>query len=189
MFLLLLTTNLISSFLLILRNNFCSNQNMEILDDIWGKGNTLTSLQMGCRAIVIFIIALLLIRLSGRRSFGMKTASDNIIVILLGAILSRAVVGASPFLPIVTASFIIAFSHRLLSYIKVIIKDSGKWIDGKKILLYDEGEFLLKNMHRALVSYEDILQAVRLSAGNEDFSQISKIYMEQNGEMSIIKKI
>jgi uncharacterized membrane protein YcaP (DUF421 family) len=153
---------------------------MEILDDIWGKGNTLTSLQMGCRAIVIFIIALLLIRLSGRRSFGMKTASDNIIVILLGAILSRAVVGASPFLPIVTASFIIAFSHRLLSYIKVIIKTRGNGLTVRKFC-YDEGEFLLKNMHRALVSYEDILQAIRLSAEMKIFHRFRKSIWNKMG--------
>ncbi len=69
---------------------------MYILEKIWGTGTSLDTVQMGTRGIAVFIIALLLIRVSGRRSFGIRSPLDNIIVILLGAILSRAVVGASP---------------------------------------------------------------------------------------------
>jgi len=58
-----------------------------------------------CRlAAVVFILAYLLICVSGRRSFALRSPLDNIIVILLGAVFSRAVVGASPFLPAMAAS-------------------------------------------------------------------------------------
>ncbi|NNU33298.1 hypothetical protein HK413_02345 [Mucilaginibacter sp. S1162] len=46
---------------------------MEILLKIFGEGKDLSALQMSCRGIVVFIIALALIRLSGRRSFGIRT--------------------------------------------------------------------------------------------------------------------
>jgi uncharacterized membrane protein YcaP (DUF421 family) len=161
---------------------------MDFLDYFWGHGKSLTSFQMMIRAVVVFIVALFLIRLSGRRSFGMKTALDNIIVILLGAILSRAVVGASPFLPILAASFVIALMHRAFSWLKMKIPASGEIMEGKRILLYEDQTFIHVNMNKALVSEEDILQEVRLIKGTENLDKITKIYMEKNGEISVVEK-
>ncbi|MGN6646007.1 MAG: DUF421 domain-containing protein [Cytophaga sp.] len=160
----------------------------DIFIEIFGTGKELSPLQMSCRAIVIFIIALVLIRISGRRSFGIKTPLDNIISILLGAILSRAVVGASPFIPIVTACLVLVIIHRFLGWIKIKNTSVGKFVEGSKILLFENGRFIEKNMKRALVCQEDIMQAVRKSALTDHLERIDKVYMERNGEISTIKK-
>ena len=86
---------------------------MQIIDQLFGHGKDLNMLQMGCRAFCMFFITLAFIRISGMRSFGSKSAFDNIIVLILGAILSRAVVGVSPVFPIITAGFILSITHRI----------------------------------------------------------------------------
>lgn len=161
---------------------------MDFFVAIFGEGEELNTLQYCTRGVAIFFIALLLIRLSGRRSFGLRTPLDNIIAILLGAILSRAIVGASPFLPVVLVCFIITLLHRLFSWILVKNKNFRSVIEGEKILLFDNGNFLKNNLMRALISKEDILQSMRASAHSEDFSQVEKIYMEKNGKISIVQK-
>src|ERR1700761_1893171 len=113
---------------------------METLIHIFGQGKDLSALQMSCRGIVSFLTALILLRISGRRSFGLKTPLDNIIVILLGAVMSRAVVGASPFIPVVTSCLAIALMHRLFSALIANSKAFGHFVEGEKIPLFEDGK-------------------------------------------------
>jgi uncharacterized membrane protein YcaP (DUF421 family) len=161
---------------------------MDLLIEIFGQGKELNPLQMSCRGILVFIIALVLIRLSGRRSFGLHTPLDNIITILLGAILSRAVVGVSPFVPVIVACFVIVLLHRLFGWFIVLSPKFADTLEGDKILLFENGDFIDKNMRHALLSEEDFMQGVRKSAQTEDMKKIDKVYIERNGEITAIKK-
>src|ERR1700761_6657214 len=118
---------------------------MKILIEIFGQGKDLNCLQMGCRGVVIFLFALILIRISGRRSFGVRTPLDNIIVILLGTVLGRAIVGASSFLPVVVTSLIIVLLHRLFSWFIVHSKQFSRLTEGDKIILFQDGQFIEEN--------------------------------------------
>jgi len=161
---------------------------METLNELFGTGKDLTAIQMSCRGIVIFIITLILLRISGRRSFGMKTPLDNIIVILLGALLSRAVVGASPFWPIVAASLVLVIMHRLFGWVTVYSKGFRKLTQGNKIAVYENGKWMEDNLGKALICKEDVLQGVRKSALTEDMNKVQAVYMERNGEISVVKR-
>jgi uncharacterized membrane protein YcaP (DUF421 family) len=161
---------------------------MNILIDIFGEGKDLTTMQMCARGVVVFFIALLLIRISGRRSFGVHSPLDNIITIALGAILSRAVVGASDFVPVVVCCTVIVTLHRFVAWLISHSRVVEQVVEGKKMLLFEDGRFIEANMRKALVCKEDVLQGVRKSALTEDLGKIEKIYMEKNGEVSAIKK-
>jgi uncharacterized membrane protein YcaP (DUF421 family) len=161
---------------------------MEILFTLFGEGKDLNALQMSDRGVVMFVIALILIRISGRRSFGVRSPLDNIITISLGAVMSRAIVGASDFVPVVVCCFVIVLLHRLVGSLIARSKAFASLIEGEKILLFANGEFLEENMKKALVCREDLMQGVRKSAMTEDMSGIEKVYMERNGEISPIKK-
>jgi uncharacterized membrane protein YcaP (DUF421 family) len=161
---------------------------MEILIKLFGEGKNLNTLQMSARGVVIFFVALLLIRISGRRSFGVRSPLDNIITISLGAVLSRAIVGASDFVPVIITCFVVVSLHRLVGMLIANSKVFGSFIEGEKILLFEDGLFNKKNMKKALVCQEDLMQGVRKSAMTEDMGQISKVFMERNGEISAIKK-
>lgn len=149
---------------------------------------TLSMLQMTNRAILIFFISLILIRISGRRSFGMRLPLDNIIVILLGAILGRGVVGASPFLPTIAAATIIVLLHRVLGYILVKKPRLARLLQGNKILLYSDGHFIHRNMVRALASEDDVREALRQYSHASDMDEVDKVYMERNGKITVVAK-
>jgi len=155
---------------------------------LFGEGKDLNCLQMSSRGVVVFFIALILIRISGRRSFGLHTPLDNIITIALGAVLSRAIVGASDFLPIIAVSTVIVVLHRAIAWGTAHHKGLSKIVQGKKMLLFEDGHFIAAHMGKALVCEEDVMEGVRKSALTEDLLKIDKIYIERNGEMTAIKK-
>jgi uncharacterized membrane protein YcaP (DUF421 family) len=161
---------------------------MNIIDVVFGEGKDLNALQMSVRAVVAFFLAWLLLRISGRRSFGLGTPLDNVIAILLGAILSRGIVGASPFLPVVMACFAIVLLHRLMTWVTAKNERLGQFMEGKKILLFENGKFIPGNMKKALVSIEHVIEGLRKSEKTEQLANIEKIYMERNGEISFVKK-
>lgn len=158
--------------------------NLELL---FGEGEKINALQMSCRGAGVFLVLLFLLRISGRRSFGIRTASGNTIMILLGALLSRIVTGASPFIPVMAAGLTIAIMHRIFGWVTVYSKLYSRLIDGHRICLYEHGEFIKGNMHRALVCEEDVMHGVRKCIQTEDLSTIKAVYMERNGEITVIR--
>jgi uncharacterized membrane protein YcaP (DUF421 family) len=156
--------------------------------EIFGQGKELNALQMSSRGVVMFVIALILIRISGRRSFGIRTALDNIITISLGAVMSRAIVGASAFVPVVVCCLVIVLLHRGFAWLITHHSGFGRFVVGDKISLFENGHFIEHQMEKALVCKEDVMQGVRKSALTEKLDGIEKVYIERNGEISAIKK-
>ena len=87
-----------------------------MIEVLFGSGRDLNEYQMAARAVVVFALTLALIRISGRRSFGQRSPFDYVVAILLGATLSRVIVGASPAVPTAVASLVIVVMHRLLAW-------------------------------------------------------------------------
>lgn len=160
----------------------------EILFTLFGEGKDLNALQMGCRSFILFFITLALIRLAGMRAFGQKSAFDSIIVIMLGAILSRAVAGASAFFPTIIAGIVLAIIHRLLAIATIYNEKLGYIVKGEKTLLYKNDTILKKNMFRCSVSYKDLMEEVRLQLNETSLENVWEIYMERSGKLSIVKK-
>lgn len=69
---------------------------------------------MTARAIAVFFGSLALIRNGERRAFGQRSPFDYVVAILLGATLSRVIVGASPAVATAAASLTIVLIHRAL---------------------------------------------------------------------------
>ena len=113
---------------------------------------------------------------------------DNIIVILLGAILSRAVVGVSPFLPVVITCLLIVVLRRFLGRLLLHNERFSNFIEGEKIILFQQGAFIEENMKRALVSRKDIMLGIRKSVSTEELDKIDKIFIEPSGEITVVKK-
>jgi uncharacterized membrane protein YcaP (DUF421 family) len=161
---------------------------MDIFIQLFGEDEQLTSFQMGLRALVIFIIAIALLRLSGRRAFGIHSPFDHVISILLGAILSRAVVGASPFVPVITASCVIVLLYRAFGWMSVKSDTFGRIIKGDSVLIYKEGKWLHDNMRACMITEKDFMESIRTEGNSASIEEVKLAYIERNGRISIVKQ-
>ena len=154
----------------------------------FGRGAELDTLQMCSRSVIIFFITLALIRIAGIRTFGKRSAFDNVILITLGAVMSRAIVGASGFLPVVCSCFILVIIHRLLAWLSVKHDGVGNIVKGEPVNLYEKGKENKRNMNRASISRKDMEEGIRMMIQEESMNNIEKIILERNGEISVITK-
>lgn len=161
---------------------------METINELFGHGTDLNSLQMCVRAIAVFFLALLLIRFTGMRVFGIKTAFDTCIIIMLGSVLSRAVVGASPFIPTILASAALVIIHKIIARLSVSNQRISHMVKGKPLSIYKDGILNDKNLRKCSLSFGDVMEEVRLNANLNSLKNIEEIFMERTGEISVIGK-
>ena len=161
---------------------------MDTINTLVGEGEKLTVLQMSVRAFFMFIVMVVLIRIAGMRTFGKNSSFDSIVAIMLGAVLARGVVGASPYWSCIGAALVMVLLHRLIAWLSVKSRKFERLVKGTNIKLY-ENECLLKdNLKGTGMSEYDLHESLRLEAKSLTLSGIDTAFLETNGRISFILK-
>ena len=161
---------------------------MEIIHKLFGEGTDLNALQMALRAVLIFFIAFMLIRFTGMRMFGIESAFDICITIILGAVLARGIVGASQFIPTIVAATAMITVHRIIAVSSVKNQRVSHFFKGKPVSLYKDGRLNDKNLKKCMLSFGDIMEEVRITLSQNSLDDVDEIFMERTGKISVIKK-
>ena len=154
---------------------------------VFGRGEELAWYQMAARAALVFMAAWVLLRVAGRRTFAQKTAFDLCIMLLLGAILSRAVVGASPMLGTLAAAAVLVFMHRAISMLSARWPAFDRIVGGRPIVLVLDG---MENRHarkRAMLSDEDLDANARASMHAPGWDRQWNVVLERDGQITFVK--
>jgi uncharacterized membrane protein YcaP (DUF421 family) len=160
----------------------------DIINQLWGEGKDLTVLQVSVRTFVMFFIALFLLRIGGVRLFSRKSSFDEIVAIMLGAILSRGIVGASPFGTVIIAGILMIIIYRIVGWLTYKNSRFAWLIKGQSEVLYKDGVFNEKKMERAMITKADIMESLRLETRQEEFERIEEVHLETNGRISFVIK-
>ena len=157
---------------------------MDFVETLFGSNGDLNALQMSLRAAAVFVMTLSMIRVSGRRSFGQHRPFDACTTVLLGAVLSRAVVGASPFWATMAAGATIVLLHRLIAMASLRWPMFETLISGDKRELVAAKVRNAEEMRRGLVTGRDLDEAVRKKTGDE-VSPIDRAVLERDGTITV----
>jgi len=160
----------------------------ETVLDLFGVGTHLTAVQMALRGVAVLVLTLVMIRISGRRSLSQHTSFDVCITVLLGSVLARGVVGASPFWPTMAAGFALVLLHRVIGMLSARFPGFDVLVNGRPRVLLVDGNIDRSAMHKGLVSSADLLQALRVHSVPEDLSLVRQIVLERSGVLSVLKR-
>jgi uncharacterized membrane protein YcaP (DUF421 family) len=148
----------------------------------------LNTLQMIARAIIIFFVSLLLIRIAGIRTLGKKTVFDYLTILILGSILGRGIVAANqPFFGSLATVAVIMLLHRGIAWITYKSKKAGRIFKGDALPLVKNGRRNNENLKKANISQEDIAESLRLVLQVDSIDEIKEAYLERSGDISFVK--
>jgi uncharacterized membrane protein YcaP (DUF421 family) len=141
---------------------------------------------MVVRAIVVFAIAVTIVRLGEKRFISENTAFDVILGVMLGSVVSRAITGPSPFVPTHCAAFVLVGLHWLLAALRS--SRFGTLIKGNARVLIRDGSVNWDAMSRSNLSRDGLLGALRLQASLSDWEKVEEARLERNGEINVVRK-
>lgn len=146
----------------------------------------LSVMQMSVRAAVVFVAAIIMIRIGDKRFMGKNTALDVMLGIIFGSVVSRAITGNAPFFQTLVAALVLVLLHWSISFIAFRWGTFGDMVKGKKRLLINEGEILWENMKKSHITENDLQEALRNNGNETEIGEVKSAYLERNGNISII---
>lgn len=139
------------------------------------------------RGAGVYIVLLVVLRLSGRRTMAQMTPFDLVLLLIVAETTQQALLGNDFSLTNAFVLIIVLFSMDIaLSYIKTWIPGLGLTLDGSPTVLISMGKPDLKHIKKARLTLEDINVAAREQFGLERLDQIRFAVLEADGGLSII---
>ncbi len=148
----------------------------------------LTLAQVCLRGIIVFIAALIIVRIANKRFLAKMTAFDSVLGFILASALARAINGSAPFFPTLVMALVLVLLHRALSRVAFHSGRLGHLIKGTEAKVVQGGELLRETMQKHNISERDLLEEARLNGQVTELGQIKTATLERSGQISVIPK-
>jgi uncharacterized membrane protein YcaP (DUF421 family) len=161
-----------------------------LLEDILGlslQSEQLGFSHMAARAVLIYVLLVLIVRCAKKRFLSNATAFDFILTVMIGAIAARAMTGGAPFFPATLGILVMVAMHWAIS---ALSRDStllSGWVKGHSTVVVKSGVVQADALRAAHMSRDDLDKDLR-EKGVADASQIREARLERSGRLSAIKK-
>ncbi|MCC2642373.1 MAG: hypothetical protein K0S45_2786 [Nitrospira sp.] len=138
------------------------------------------------RGTAVYLFLLLVFRLAGRRTLAQTTVFDLALLLIISEAIQNAMIGSDYSM---TNGMLVILTLIGLDILFSLLKQRApvfeQWIDGKPLIIVEQGRPLMELMRKARVDQEDVLQAGREN-GIERMDQIKYAVLETSGKISVI---
>lgn len=140
--------------------------------------------------VVLFSVALIVVRLMGNRTVGQLSPFDFVIMVGIGDIIITASMDKTQTLYTGIEGLIALLGlQQLLSYLSLKSTVVRKWVEGTPVILIQDGKIIKENFVKTYFNYDDLRQELHKQGMDmTDLPQIKLARLESCGVFSIIKK-
>ena len=163
----------------------------EALERLFATGQGGADLGPGAaalRALVIYSVTLLIVRLGSKRLMGKATAFDVILAIMLGSVMSRGITGSEGVLVTAAAGATLVALHWLFGLIALRSDRFGRFVKGAPVKLIEDGVVLEDAMRGSKLTRRDLEEALRHEGLHTDPAHVAVAYLERDGSISVVPK-
>ena len=140
------------------------------------------------RALVVYLVLLLIFRVSGKRTMSETTPFDMVLLLILSETVQEALIdddhsitnGVILVMTLVMADVGISFLKKS--------KKIERFIEGTSLIIVEDGKPLKDRMKQERIDESDILEAAREKQGLERMDQIKFAVLEKSGTITIIPR-
>jgi uncharacterized membrane protein YcaP (DUF421 family) len=137
-------------------------------------------------AVVVFALALAVLRVAGIRSATRLRTADVAVLLVIGAVLGRAILGQRPTLVGGIIALAVLILLRLLAG-RLERSRLRRLVAARPVLLLADGRPIEQHVRRSAVSEADLRVALRL-AGVASPSEVVAAVLEPNGAISVARR-
>jgi uncharacterized membrane protein YcaP (DUF421 family) len=142
--------------------------------------------EMAVRALLVYVLVVIIVRLGKKRFLGRATAFDVIIGIMLGSIAGRAITGNAPLWPSIAACAVLMALHWIFSGMALRSHAFGSFIKGGTRTLIRDGRVDGQALRREHMTERDLEEALR-EHGLTVPDGVAEARLERDGSVSVIK--
>jgi uncharacterized membrane protein YcaP (DUF421 family) len=151
-----------------------------------GSESDLTIGQIVLRAVVVFLVWLVIVRLADRRLLGKYSAFDVVLAVMLGSALSRAITGSASLWGSLAAAAVLVALHWILTFLSFHSRTFGYVVKGLPRTLVVDGRVYEEEMRRNFITSHDLDEMLRLQGRIASPSKAKLATLERNGQISAI---
>ncbi len=140
------------------------------------------------RAIIVYFVVMLMLRLSGKRAVGQFTSFDMVLLILIGNAVQNGMNGGDNSLPgaLLLVGVLVALNYGV-AFITARNRSVQKMVEGVPVLVARDGKVFDDVLQREHVSRDDFNEALRQAEDGEP-ANIHYAMLETNGKISFVMK-
>jgi len=164
---------------------------MDIIKDLLGLGmeaNKLTVFQVLLRAMIVFLAAIVMVRMADKRFLSRMSAVDVILGFILGSALSRAINGSAPFFATIVMGFFLVLLHKAIVWASFYSHTFGELVKGRENLLIEEGKMKTDALRAKHISERDLHEELRQEGNIAAVDEVKLAYLERSGKVSVVRR-